>query len=128
MTTQLLDAAGQPMQIRRGTTPRLIFSVVDQETGQPRNLTRTTITFGIASRREATRYNLGLTSADISLRDAINVDPVAWIITVSLTSDMTERLPIGNRYVELTVEDKDGNVDIVAAGPALILDTTVPPA
>lgn len=124
----LLDTDGNPLTIRRGTSPTLQFEVHERTFGfPPKSLVGATeITFMIAARRSATVVDLMVT-----LGDGVSHDGTGGVVTVELTSAQTESLsaPGGKstRWVELWITDIDGKRDLAGAGVCIVYDTLYVP-
>lgn len=121
MTSALIDSRGQPMQIRRGTSPTFTFNITEAGTTNPKNLTAASeITMAISARREARGYNLVLT-----LGNGVSHDGEGGHVTVVLTKEQTEALPTGSKWVELWITDNQGRRDLPGAGQCLVLDSLI---
>lgn len=124
MTSTLIDNFGKPISIRRGTSPVFTFTIVVEGTTDPKNLVAAEeIIFAIGARREARSYDLILT-----LGNGVTYDGEGGHVTVALTKEQTEALPLGNRWAELIITDNIGQRDIPGAGTCFVYDslTTVP--
>lgn len=126
MTTTLLDTNGDPLMIRRGTSPTHTFQVYEQGTTTPKNLTGASeVTFVIAFDRNAASRDLMLT-----LGNGITHNDAGGLVSVSMTAQQTEALGITgisavNRWCEIWITDSQGRRDLVGEGPCIIYDSTV---
>lgn len=121
MTTKLLDANGQAPTFYRGTSPSLTFAVTVAGTSTPKDLTGASeASFAIAPYRAAASRDLLLT-----LGDGVTHNDTGGVVTVALTAEQTEALPVGRRWLELWITDSQGRRDMVGAGDCFIYDTLI---
>jgi hypothetical protein len=125
MTTLLRDVDGQPMTIRRGTSPTFVFNVTEAGTTTPKNLNGATeVSLAIGLSRHARARDLLLT-----LGDGISHDGPGGTVTAALTAVQTEALPTGTRWAQLWITDFEGRRDVPGEGECVIYDSlvSVPP-
>lgn len=121
MTTRLVDADGKKLEIRRGTSPTLVFTVTDKNTGSAKNLAGATeVTFVIGSSSAATARDLIMT-----LADGVTHTGVLGVVSVPLTDEQTEALTVGRRWCELWIKDANGVRDLVGEGDCLVRNTLI---
>jgi hypothetical protein len=121
VTTTLIDTTGQPLTIRRGSSPTHTFNILEAGTTNPKNLIGATeVTFVIAAGRRATKRDLMLT-----LGNGTSHNGAGGVVSVAMTAAQTEGLPDGDRYCELWVTDLEGRRDVVGEGLCKVLNTLV---
>lgn len=123
MTTTLIDDAGNPPTIRRGTSPTFVFAVEDLSASPtaPKNLTGATeVSFAIARHRGAPVRDLLLT-----LGQGVSHDDAGGNVTVVLSAAQTEALAYGDRWCELWITDSQGRRDLVGEGACQVFDNLV---
>ena len=121
MTTRLRDINGDRLTLRRGTSPTLIFAVVEAGTTTPKSLIGATeVSLAIGAKNSAAARTLLIT-----LEEGITHDGAGGLVTVTLTAAQTEALPVGTSWAELWITDSTGQRDLAGAGACAVVDTLI---